>query len=491
MQLSPLESNQDQVLYEQVADRLQALIANGTLKPGDRLPSIRKLKQQLSVSFSTVIEAYRLLEDRGLIAARPQSGYYVKPTALQQHLEPTLTEPYARVCEIDTSLAFELFKEIGTPDMVQLGAATPATDHLPVAKLNRLMAKALREHPNVAHSYNVPAGYDVLRAEIAKRMLDAGCSIHPDHILMTNGAQEAIYLSLQTVTQPGDTVAIASPTYFALLEIMKTLGLKAYPLPTHPREGISLSHLEEALASGSIQACLFVSNFSHPLGTCMADTTKKQIVELITQCKVSLIEDDVYGELYFEGTRPKAMKAFDTENRVIYCSSVSKTLSPGLRVGWCSGGCHHLKVLYKKSLLNRTSAIAPQLAVASLLTNGGYDHHLRQLRRTYQEQMNRMLQAISDYFPAETCVTQPTGGHILWLEMPERFDAIALYHAALQRGISIAPGPIFSASGECFYRCFALNTTLPWSETVDRAMQTLGQLAKQQMAVNLLKNNLI
>jgi DNA-binding transcriptional MocR family regulator len=468
---------------------LQELIANGTLKPGDRLPSIRKLKQQLSVSFSTVIEAYRLLEDRGLIAARPQSGYYVKPTALQQRLEPTLTEPYARICEIDTSLAFELFQKILTPDVLQLGAATPATDHLPVAKLNRLMAKALREHPNAAHSYNIPAGYDVLRAEIAKRMLDAGCSMHPDHILMTNGAQEAIYLSLQTVTQPGDTVAIASPTYFALLEIMKALALKAYPLPTHPREGISLSHLEEALASGSIQACLFVSNFSHPLGTCMADTTKKRIVELINQYQLPLIEDDVYGELYFEGTRPKAMKAFDTENRVIYCSSVSKTLSPGLRVGWCSGGCHHLKVLYRKSLLNRTSAIAPQLAVASLLANGGYDHHLRHLRRSYQEQMNRMLQAVSDYFPAETCVTQPTGGHILWLEMPERFDAIALYHTALQRGISIAPGPIFSASGECFYRCFALNTTLPWSETVDRAMQTLGQLAKQQMAVNLLQDS--
>lgn len=361
MRLSPLNPNQDKVLYEQVADRLQEMIANGTLKPGDRLPSIRKLKQQLSVSFSTVMEAYRVLEDRGLIAARPQSGYYVKPTALQHHLEPSLTEPYARVCTIDTSLAFEFFNHILDADVVQLATATPAAEHLPIAQLNRLMAKEIREHPEAAHSYNVPSGWDGLRAALSKRMLDAGCSIHPDHIVITNGALEGIYLSLQAITQPGDTVAIASPTYFALLETMKALKLKACALPTHAREGISLSHLEAALAAGDVQACLLVSNFSHPLGTCMEDSTKKQLVELINRYQVSLIEDDVYGDLYFEGTRPKAIKAFDTENRVIYCSSVSKTLSPGLRVGWCSGGCHHLKVVHQKSITNRTSAMAHSL----------------------------------------------------------------------------------------------------------------------------------
>ncbi|ASC73243.1 PLP-dependent aminotransferase family protein [Halomicronema hongdechloris C2206] len=483
MRLSPLEPSQDKVLYQQVADRLQEQIANGTLKPGDRLPSIRKLKQQLSVSFSTVTEAYRLLEDRGLISARPQSGYYVKLTALQQHLEPSLTEPYARVCEIKTSLTFKLFSNLLEPDVIQLGAATPSPEHLPVAPLNRLMAKVMREHPE-AHTYNVPAGCERLRTEVSKRMLDAGCSIHPDHLLITNGAHEAIYLSLQAVTTPGDTIAIASPTYFALLETLKALNLKVCALPTHPRQGISLSHLEAALASGNVQACLLVSNFSHPLGTCMEDDTKKQLVELMTRYQVPLIEDDVYGELYFEGTRPKAIKAFDTDNRVIYCSSVSKTLSPGLRLGWCSGGCYHLKVVYRKSVMNRMSAIAPQLAVTAFLANGGYDRHLRHLRRTYQTQMHRMLQAICDYFPAETCVTHPHGGHVLWLEMPEGFDAIQLYDDALQRGISIAPGPIFSASGECYRSCFALNTALPWSDRIEQAMQTLGHLAKKQMAVN-------
>lgn len=491
MQLTPINLAPDQVLYEQVADRLQTLIANGTLGPGDRLPSVRKLKQQLSVSLSTVLEAYRVLEDRGLITARPQSGYYVKQTALQRPGEPSLTEPFAQICEIDLSLAFHLFNDIADPDVIQMGAAIPDPAHLPIAQLNRLMGKVLREHPQAVHAYNLPLGCSELRSELAKRMLDAGCSIHPDQMVITNGAMEAIYLSLQAVTQPGDTVAVDSPTYFAMLEAMKALHLKAFTLPTHPHDGISLSHLEAALQSGQIQACLLVSNFSNPLGSCLDDVAKKRLVALLNQYQTPLIEDDVYGELNFEGARPKAIKAFDTENRVLYCSSMSKTLSPGLRIGWCIGGQYHPRVTQTKAIMNQTTAIAPQLAVAAFLASGGYDRHLRHLRRVYQDQTNRMLQAICDYFPAETCVTQPTGGHVLWLEMPNGFDALKLYECALRRGIRIVPGPIFSASGKSYRRCFRLNTALLWSEKIDKAMQVLGLLAKRQLASQLLENSQI
>lgn len=489
MHLTPIALAPDQVLYEQVADRLQDMITNGTLKPGDRLPSVRKLKQQLSVSLSTVLEAYRVLEDRGLITARPQSGYYVKQTALHHPQEPATTAPPTKVCEVDTSLAFQLMSDTLTADMIQLGAAIPANEHLPIAQLNRLMGKVVRENPAIAHAYNTPLGCESLRGELAKRMLDTGCAVHPDQMVITNGANEAIYLALQAITRPGDTVAIESPTYFATLNAMKSLQLKALTLPTHPRDGISLSHLEMALQAGEVQACLLVSNFSNPLGCCMDDVKKKQLVELLNQYDIPLIEDDVYGDLYFEGTRPKAFKAFDTEDRVLYCSSMSKTLSPGLRVGWCAGGHYHPRVIQLKSIVNQTTAIAPQLTVAAFLSNGGYDRHLRHLRRAYQSQMNRMLQAICDYFPAETCVTRPSGAHVLWLEMPQEFDALRLYQQAIEHGISIAPGPIFSASGNCYRNCFRLNTALPWSDELEQALQTLGLLAKQQMAAHLLRQN--
>lgn len=488
--ISPIQLTADQNLYEQVAARLERLIRGGILGPGDRLPSVRKLREQLSVSTSTVLEAYRLLEDRGLITARPQSGYYVKPTALNLPQEPALTAPPDQACAINISLAFEVISAMRDISLMQLGAAIPAIELLPLAQLNRLMGRILREQPQQAHSYGVPPGCPELRSELAKRMLNAGCSVPPDQLVITNGANEAIYLSLRAVTQPGDTVAIESPTYFGMLEAMKKLQLKALALPTHPREGISLAHLEDGLQSGKVTACLLVSNFSNPLGSCMGDSKKKRLVELLNQYDVPLIEDDVYGDIYFEGVRPKAIKAFDTEDRVLYCASVSKTLSPGMRIGWCISGRYHARVLELKSIINQSTAIAPQLTVAAFLANGGYDRHLRHLRRAYQDQTARMQQAIGDYFPAETCVTRPSGGHVLWLELPSNFDALRLYQEALECRISIAPGIIFSASGGCYSNCFRLNTALPWTEAVDRALQTLGHLTKKQLAELLLQTDM-
>ena len=280
-------------------------------------------------------------------------------------------------------------------------------------------------------------------------------------------------------------MAIESPTYYGLLEALEILHLKALELPTHPRDGISLSYLEHAIRNEEVKALAIVSNFSNPLGTCMSDRKKKELVELLTKYQIPLIEDDVYGDLYFEGTRPKAIKAFDRDDLVLYCASYSKTLSPGLRVGWVAAGRYQSRVERLKWIINQTTAIAPQLTIAAFLTNGGYDRHLRQLRRAYQSQMARMTQAICDYFPSETKVTRPNGGHVLWLEMPPEFDALSYGEAALQHNVSIAPGLIFSPS-ESYRNCFRLNTGIPWSDEIDRAVQTLGYLAKRQLAMTML-----
>jgi len=494
LQLSPLESVGDRNLYEQVADRIQALIQDGTLAPGDRLPSVRKLKQQLSVSMSTVLEAYRLLEDRGTIEARPQSGYYVKATALALPDEPSQSTPPTQVCCVDVSPFLQLLKMGMSADIVKLGAAVPGVELFPVDALNRLMGQVMRADPIKVHSYETVPGCESLRREVAKRMLNAGCSVAPDAIVTTAGATEAYYLALRATTRPGDTVALESPTYYAILETMNSMGLNALELPSHPREGISLSALEDALQTQSISALFLVSNFSNPMGSCMGDRKKKAIVELLNRYEVPLIEDDVYGDLYFEGNtpagvalrhRPKAIKAFDNENRVIYCSSVSKTLSPGLRVGWCIAGRYQQQIEHLKVVVSHITAPAPQRAVAAFYANGGYDRHLRNLRRAYQQQMNRMLQAIQENFPPETRVTRPNGGHVLWVEIAGDFDALELFEEAIQHRISIAPGPMFSPS-KGFRNCFRLNTGLPWSEEINEAMKTLGYLVKKQLARKIL-----
>ncbi|MFG6102574.1 PLP-dependent aminotransferase family protein [Leptothoe sp. EHU-05/26/07-4] len=487
-QLSPLQTSNDQTLYEQVAERIQALIREGTLEPGDRLPSVRQLKQQLSVSMSTVLEAYRLLEDRGFIMARPQSGYYVKTTALALPNEPSQSMPTPQVRPVDISLMLRLLRMDLSPETIHLGAAVPGLEHFPINTLNRLMGQVMRNNPMAVHTYKTVPGCEPLRREVAKRMLNAGCSITPDQIVVTAGATEACYIALRTVTQPGDTVVIESPAYYAVLEAMNSLGLNVLELPTHPRDGISLSALQSALEHQPVAACMLVSNFSNPIGSCMGDRNKKALVDLLNQHDVPLIDDDVYGDLNFEGSRPKAIKAFDTEGRVIYCSSVSKTLSPGLRVGWCIPGRYQQQVEHMKVVVSHMTATAPQLAVAAFFANGGYDRHLRNLRRAYQQQMNRMLQAILDYFPAETRVTRPSGGHVLWVEIPGGFDALELFEDAIQYHISIAPGPMFSASNG-YRNCFRLNTGLPWSDAIDQAMKTLGDLAKKQLARTILASS--
>ncbi len=474
-------------LYEQVADSIQTLINEGTLQPGDRLPSVRKLRQQLGVSISTILEAYRLLEDEGLIAVRPQSGYYVKQSPYLSPHEPIPYVPCFKILPIDNSLAFQVHSDIRDRQTLKLGAAVPAPELFPTAALNRLMAKVIRAEPELVHSYNVPPGCAALRQEVAKRLMDAGCSLAPEQIVITNGASEAVYLSLKAVTKPGDTVAIESPCYYGILEALEALHLKALELPTHPREGISLAHLEAALVKKQIAACIVVSNFSNPLGHTMGDSNKQELITLLNRYDIPLVEDDVYGEIYFGKVRPKAIKAFDTQCRVLYCGSISKTLSSGLRVGWCIPGLYRARVEQLKLVINMSAAIAPQLTVAAFLSNGGYERHLRQLRRTYQLQMSQMSQAIGQYFPSETRVTRPQGGHVLWLELPPEFEVMELYQEALQAKISIAPGVIFSPSGS-YSNCLRLNCGLPWSELIEQAMQTLGMLAKKQLAKKILAN---
>ncbi|UCJ11153.1 MAG: PLP-dependent aminotransferase family protein [Phormidium sp. PBR-2020] len=477
--ISPLQRREGDVLYEVVAHRLESLIEAGTLQPGDRLPSVRKLKSQLSISSSTVLEAYRLLEDRGLIEAKPRSGYFVKLHLRRLPEEPTATQPHRQIYGVDLSLAMRLNAALGrNPQGLQLGAAVPSPKLLPITALNRITARLLRDQPELAHSYGSALGRPELRHEIARRLLDAGCSVTPDEIVVTNGAMEAVYLCLQAATQPGDVVAVESPTYFGLFEALAALHLQVLELPTDPREGICLDTLKKALQQKQIAACLLVSNFSNPLGSLMSAVKKQQLVALMSHHQIPIIEDDIYGELQFEGPRPPALKAFDLQGWVMYCSSFSKTLSPGLRVGWASPGRFQIQVEQGKMATNFATAIIPQLTVATFLQNGGYDRHLRRLRSAYRTQTLQMIQSVGEAFPSGTKVSRPLGGHVLWVELPEYIDTLDLYELACRQDIYIAPGAMFSQSGHSRHG-FRLNCGHPRSRELDVAVSQLGELAQK------------
>src|SRR5437762_8282310 len=470
--------NGEQNLYRQVALRISELIEHGTLRPGERVPSVRKCSAQQSVSIATVTQAYRVLEDRGMIEGRPQSGYYVRAQRWSPPPEPEMTRPPLRAINVETShLILQVVRAGSDPNLVRLGATLPNLELFPIKELNRTMASASRRAPVAAHKYDVPPGNRALRVQVARRAMEAGCILAPDDIITTVGATEAINLCLRAVAKPGDVIAIESPTFFNILQIIESLGLKVCEIPTYPREGICLDELQQRLKCCRIKACVFMLNFSNPMGSCMPDEKKKQLVEMLSRHKIPLIEDDIYGNLPFAPKRPKAAKAFDEDGWVMLCDSFTKTLSPGSRVGWVAPGRFKAKVEFLKFVNTSATASLPQMAIAEFLQNGGYDHHLRKIRRFYAAQMQRMTEAVCRHFPEGTKLTRPAGGMCLWVELPPEIKAMALYRRAMAAGISIAPGPIFSAKQK-FENFIRINCGNPWTETIENAIRKLGDIIR-------------
>ncbi len=463
-------------LYEKVAAEIAGLIDQGTFRVGDRVPSIRQLSHRFDVSINTVMQAYALMEDRRLIEARPQSGYYVRarvPEIIEPEVPVQQTIVPATVTISD--ICQQVVRNMMNRDLLPLGNAIPHPRHLPVDKLNRMLASSSRRFPEQSISYHMAPGSERLRIQIAKRSLMAGISAGPDEVLITSGCVEAVLLALRATCKSGDTIAVESPFYFNFLQLIAELGLKALEIPATPREGISIEALSYAIEQNPVKACLLVPNFSNPLGSLMPDERKRELVELLARHEIPLIEDDIYGDLTFGNERPAAVKSFDRKGLVIYCSSFSKTLAPGYRVGWAIAGRYQSTMERLKMMVNLATSSPPQLAIAEFLATGGYDHHLRTIRRIYAANLSQMADAVARYFPPGTAMTRPTGGFILWVELPESIDAIQLYHQALRKGISIAPGPLFSLSGK--YRNHIRLSSALWDEKVEQGIKTLGELA--------------
>ena len=467
-------------LYEQVAGRISYLIEQGTLRPGDRAPSIRNLSKQLQVSINTVKEAYCQLEDRRLLEARPQSGYYVRARLPELPAEPVLDRPALNPAEVNLTNVYQMvMRDLLDPALLQLGIALPNHRLLPVDKLNRMLARETRRFSRQSVAYELPPGNLRLRQQIAQRLILSSCTLGPDQIVITSGCVEAVVLALRALCRPGDTVAIETPVYFNFLQLIEEFGLKALEIPASPRGGISLEALEFALERnrGEVKACIVLTNFNNPLGSLMADEDKQRLVTLLERFQVPLIEDDIYGDLAFTDERPSVAKAYDKTGNVLLCSSFSKTLAPGYRVGWIAAGRYQQQIEHGKMIASVATASPPQQAIAEFLANGGYDHHLRSIRRSYARQVTLMADAIGRYFPQGTRVSRPRGGFVLWVEMPVECDALRLYERAKKVGISIAPGQIFSLEGK-FHHCIRLNAAL-WDDKVETAIATLGQLAEQ------------
>lgn len=466
------------LLYQRIAQQLAEDIRRGVYRPGERVPSVRKMSQQLSVSHATVLQAYANLEDQGMIRARPQSGFYV-------HQTPVLTAPTPDIAQVErptlvtrSSIINQVLSESRREGLIPLGAAVPHVDYLPVRALHQQLARVTRFQSPRAFSYMFSPGYEPLRRQVAIRMRDAGVVVDSGEIVITHGCVDALQMSLRVLTKPGDLIAAESPTYYGLLQLADLLGLKVIEIPSDPDTGMSLEALQLAAGQWPIKALVLTARLSNPLGVSMPDHRQKQLLNLAARFDIQIVEDDIYGELMFDQGQYKALKANDRDGRVIYCSSFSKTLSPGVRIGWVIAGRHQPEIERLQTFSTHSACSVTQMGVAAYLENGGYDRHLRAIRQEYRKNLSAFQLAVQRYFPEGTQMTRPKGNFILWVSLPVRVNTQDLHVRALEQGISIAPGLIFSNT-EQFNHCIRLNCGLPWNNETERALRTLGQLASE------------
>ncbi len=474
-----MRATEQHFLYQQVAEDMSRAIGMGTYPPGERLPSLRRISAHYEVSLATAIQAYQWLEDSGCIEARPKSGYYVLAQGCGEACEPEVSRPQMQAGEVTVGqLALDILAEARRPDIINLGAAIPGPELLPLKSLSRIYAGVVRRDVSLLGYYEEQQGNAMLRRQIARRLRVSGVRVHPDEIIITNGCMEALILALRSVCKAGDTVAIESPSYYGMMQAAEQLGLNVLELPTHPRDGVDLGALQQALDKRLLDVCLFMPSFNNPLGSMMPRKQRQQMIDMLHRAGVPLIEDDIYGDLGYGASRLPAAKSFDKEGEVLLCSSFSKTLAPGYRIGYMVPGKYFDEVLRRKFLGNIATAATPQVALAEFLQKGSYERVVRKATRHYQQRTERLRQLVLKHFPEGTRVTQPQGGFVLWVELPEHINGIALHDAALKAGITVTPGVIFSPRGD-YQHHIRMSASMVTLEKMPAAVESLGRIAHE------------
>lgn len=472
-----IDRDDNEFLYAQVVDLINSQVSTGALRPGDRLPSLRRMSDTLDVSVPTVRQAYLELERRGQVEARPKSGYFVQAQRRNRLVKVgcKTCAPMAVSCR---QLIDRVYDGIHRPGVLPLGIANPCMAAPATKTLHRAMKRVMSRAEDRSIGYAPTDGDPALKRQIAYRYLNLGGAVDPAEVVVTNGAQEALAIALQSVAKSGDIIAIESPAYPGMLELIESLGMLALEIETCPVEGVNLDALVRALERHPVRACMFSSAVYNPLGCVSSDAQRQALVELLEGRGVPLIEDDVYGELVFEGPRPRPAQFFSRKGLVLTCASFSKTAAPGYRVGWLLPGKYLEAARKLKRALSCSSGLLTQLTLAEFLASGDYDRHLNRLLPVLKQNAERMSSAVARTFPERTGISAPRGGGVLWLELPGAVDSGALFDQALENDISIMPGEVFAA-GRRYRNFIRLAYGHPWSDEIERGVERIGELVQE------------
>jgi DNA-binding transcriptional MocR family regulator len=465
--------------YVALADEIQDNISKGVFTSGERLPSLRKLHNQLGLSVSTIHQAYIELEKRGRIEAREKSGFYVKALQNNPLRTPAPKKLVTKPCRVlINDLADNIISDFQQDDKLQLGAAIASKELMPLKQLSRIIkSMPADELQHYMSNYDLSAGSLELREELSKRMLGLACSISSKDIITTNGCLDAVALCLRAVANPGDTILVESPVFHCFLQLIEDLNFYVLEIPGCSEKGMNPEAFEKAIISNKIKACLLNSNFQNPLGSVLSKESKIAILHVAGKHNIPIIEDDIYGDLFFEGKRPVTFKSLDRKGMVLYCSSFSKTLAPGFRTGWAIPGIYKERVMRMKLNTVISNSGINQAVIAKFIKTGAFDRHLRQLRNKIKNQTSAIAIAVSKYFPDDTQISFPRGGMFIWVVLNNKINSMEVYQKAYQKNISILPGIICSSSDR-YKNCLRINCGIKWSQHLENGIKTLGQIVK-------------
>ncbi len=466
--------------YLKLANELEKTIRSGRYRAGEKLPSLRAMRQQTGLSISTIYHAYDELEQRGVIDVREKSGFFIRPLIDRNLPRPACDKKNIRPHKVTiNAMATMLQQAVANPGMLPFGTALPGHELLPKKQLAREIRRAADKYASgELIGYCHPTGLKSLRIEIEKRMVGCFNTAHGDEVIVTCGCMAAIDLCLRTVAKAGDIILVESPTFLCYLQLIEDLNMQALEIPADPETGIDLELLQQALDEHEVSVGLLNANFHNPLGYVMDDVQKRKLVDIFTRKMIPIIEDDIYGDLYFGAKRPLPLKSFDREGLVLYCSSFSKTLAPDIRIGWTVPGRFREKIKRVKFNSSVASQQFMQHAVASFLASGAYERHLRKMRNSLKKQLANFLQAIVDFFPEGTRLSAPRGGLCLWVELDVRLDGLEIFDRARARNITIVAGSLCSAT-EKYRHCIRLNFGCPWTEQSEQGIRVLGGIISE------------
>lgn len=470
-----ISKSKQEFLYQQVMQLVRELCDQGTLLPGEKLPSLRKMADKLNVSIPTVKLAYQSLESQGLVEAREKSGYFLKSVAMQS-ARPKRVKLSREPVSVNMQVLIEqVYDAIHQADVVPFGIANPVA----AAPTDKMLARTMRRVMSMAGSrainYGAIDGYAPLKQQLVRRYLDFGIGVDSQELVITNGAQEALTIALKCVAKAGDIIAIESPCYFGIIELIESLGLKALEIPLCPDDGIWLDDLNQALQDHDIKACVFSTAINNPVGSFMPDHKRKKLVELLESQDVVLIEDDVYGDLHFGAARGTPAQAYSIKGLVLTCASFSKTAAPSYRVGWLIAGKFAAQARRFKRAFSCSTSLINQWTLYEFVASGEYERNLKLLRQTLRSNKERMIWCLQQTFPSSVRVSDPQGGCVVWIDLGKNYDSVKLFQLALEHGISITPGYIFSATNK-YRNCIRLSYGLPWGDRLEQAISKLGEL---------------